>query len=59
MMVRPDPARGLLASFNNFPGNTPGAAERREEKIRDFHEFFKIALNEAEADPIKEIILIP
>jgi len=34
-------------------------AERREEKIRDFHEFFKIALNEAETDPIKEIILNP
>ncbi len=34
-------------------------AERREEKIRDFHEFFKIALDEAKTDPMKEIILTP
>ncbi len=34
-------------------------AERREEKIRDFHAFFTTALDEAKTDPMKEIILTP
>jgi hypothetical protein len=34
-------------------------SERREEKVRDFHEFFRIGLEEAKSDPMKEILLTP
>jgi hypothetical protein len=34
-------------------------AVRKEEKIRDFHEFFRIGLEEARTDPMKEILLTP
>ena len=34
-------------------------SERREEKVRDFHQFFITGLEEAKADPMKEIILLP
>jgi len=34
-------------------------SERREEKVRDFHEFFRIGLEEARSDPMKEILLTP
>jgi len=34
-------------------------SEHREEKVRDFHEFFLIGLEEARSDPMKEILLTP
>lgn len=32
-------------------------SDRREEKIRDFHEFFRIGLEEAKSDQVKKILL--
>ncbi len=34
-------------------------SERREERIRDFHNFFVTGLKDADTDPMKEIILVP
>jgi len=34
-------------------------AENREERIKDFYNFFVTALEEADTDPLKEIILVP
>ncbi len=34
-------------------------SEGREEKVRDFHEFFRIGLEEARSDPMKEILISP
>ena len=34
-------------------------SERREERIRDFHNFFVTGLKDADSDPMKEIILVP